>query len=228
MARRLRKLRIHEISLVDRGAGEACHIRLMKRDVDTRITEGRMETQETTIEKRVRKLQKADTGLSRQRAILKIAESRDPADQAAWREYKLSATVPQPAPETQAGPTIPIAVNARIEELQKADTGLSRERAVAKIAGSAKASDQELWRTYKAAPALMPQVADAKDPRPEERTSNSPNMTSLRGIADSIRAQFPGRYDDDQALLIAAKTPKGQVLLAGHRDKDFARLLGHA
>ena len=240
MARRkLQKLKISEISLVDRGAGVGTRICLLKRDSDTRIMEDHMDpiTIQKRVDDRITEIRKADGSLSRQQAVARLAMSKIEADRDLWQFYKMTAPVAPTVPET---PPTPVVSDAYIELRRKAEKALRKdpalgtlERAFSKIYSAPEnaelvAEEKAAHFAKAAAPALMPQVDDAEDIRPAERTSGSPNMQSLREIARSIQLQFPDRYDDDEALLIAARTPKGQNLLRTHRDRDFARLLGHA
>lgn len=237
MARSLKKLKIFEVSGVDNGAGRGCRIVLLKRD-GAHAMGGSMDDAVSIakrVNSRIEELMAADPEVrSYASAVAKIATSRDPADQALWREYKqlsFVAEAPEPAPIEKSDALLKLEKKAR--KLAKRQ-GLSEAVAFAKV--YADPANAELVGANKNAhfakvnaPQFMPQVTDPMEIRPAERTGDTPNLEALRGIARAIQAEYPNRrYSDREALAIAALTPKGQQLLRGHRSGELRRLIGYS
>jgi hypothetical protein len=94
--------------------------------------------------------------------MLKLAESRSPADQELWRSFKAGTAAPGAvAKEFDVAKALE-KMGARVDQLMLADPGIkSRESAIAKIAASPLESDRRLWDRYKASGAALPSSSPA-------------------------------------------------------------------
>jgi hypothetical protein len=265
-AKRLTKLRIHEVSVCDAGAGRGVRIALMKRRGDqperrwrwgpaynlipaegddgsraetiaaakreiaenwsgsglgeAKLSSGtEYQSMEINIAKamevRTAAIMKSDPSVrSPESAMLKLAESRDPQDQALWRAYK-SGVMPASAPVEK---TINVEktmrkVDKRIAELQAVDPSLSRLSAIAKIASSP--GDRELWERYKALGPMDEYVTSGNTGSPSRR----PSAVAFEALVTAIRASNPGMSD--------ATARQWARATQAHKPPAVQRLVGH-
>jgi len=216
MPKRLTRLKIDSVDVVDRGAGRGVQVKLMKRnyatptgyrwggaynwvrtekqnvpapvrfetyetDADRRaasvaaakreITENmntaaigkaapRLEDNMTddiitTMSDRVAEIAKA-AGCTTEAAMMRLAESRSLEDQELWREYKLN-TAPAPTAIGKAVDPDKAArkMAKRADELVAAGVAPSRQAAIAKLAESRDPEDQKLWARYRQSGAVL-------------------------------------------------------------------------
>src|SRR5437868_5574291 len=102
MPRKLKRLKITEVSSVDRGAGKGCRVILMKRKSDDFGENIMVEEQPATnrMTERAKAIMRSDpTVRTIESAIGRIAISRHPADQDLWHDYKNAPPPPPTAPE---------------------------------------------------------------------------------------------------------------------------------
>jgi hypothetical protein len=247
--KRLTKLRVDSVDVVDRGAGEGVRIALIKRDGDPKrrghahfddaygliradgrswrtkatrdagdaaIEKARAEIEQNyaapalkrqmeeemeqvvdiakAMENRIATMMKRDPTIrSTASAMLKLAESRDPADQELWRGYKTGTAPAGAVAKEDTEFSVKKALrrmSERVTELQTASPGLTRESAIAKVAASRAPGDRQIWDRYRKALGPMDQyVVDtsASSPRPSD--------IAFEALVTAIRASNPGMSD---------------------------------
>jgi hypothetical protein len=142
---------------------------------------------------RIEAIMKADPSIrSAGSAMLKLAESRDPADQELWREFKNGTAL-----EGAVAKDFDVAkalkrMSKRCDELQATDPTLSRNSAIAKVAASPDPADRQLWERYKAANA--PAGSGEHLVRPDYRT---PSERALNELIRGLKAMHPDRRMSD-------------------------------
>jgi len=104
-----------------------------------------------TMSDRVSEIAKA-TGCSDEAAMMRLAESRAPEDQALWREFKLNAAPASTAVGKEYDPNKSLRkMQKRVDQILATDPSVhTRESAIAKVASSRDPADLELWQRYRA------------------------------------------------------------------------------
>jgi hypothetical protein len=163
--------------------------------------EGDMQQMETVdiakaMENRIATMMKRDPNIrSTASAMLRLAESRDPADQELWRGYKTGTAPAGAVAKAEDEFSVKKALkrmSKRVEEIMAADPTIrSRESAIAKIASSRDPDDRRLWQRYKSVPATD-QFVISGDTHAQPRR---PSDVAFDALVTAIRASNPGMSD---------------------------------
>jgi hypothetical protein len=212
MARKLKKLRITEISSCDVGAGVGCRIVLAKRDpgAPVRFTK---DGRHWDVPGDLSILDHLITHANELGLNIEGAARSTPVEKTV--NHFMGTVMEQPIAK----------MYARAAEIMKADDKLSHDQAIAKIATSSRKEDQILWKAYKETATVPPPAAapapTATSPAYEKLMKRARKLARREGLSEA--QAFSRIYSDPaNAELVGAEKAEFFAKAAPRRPSDTA------